>query len=489
MLRIARLNDRTGRYYLADLAAELDGVDLVDGSSRDASGGTWLGAGAAGLGLSGRVGPAPLAEVLRGAHPLTGRRLSVHRTAVSGYDLTFAAPKSVSALFALGGPEGARASLDAHRSAVDAAMAYVTSHAVAVRRGSGDERRLEPVEGVVAASFTHGVSRALDPHLHTHVVVANLAHGTDGRWTAIDGRGLSAHARAAGALYDAQVRHALVARLGTSWSMRGSGAYELAQIDPLLLGVLSVRRAEIRERVAVGFGGDAGSVSRRARTVAWAATRDPKAQEITARALRASWHDRARDVGASIDGLVLDGRHVPRVHAEGSVDEHRFAAALWTAPHGGVARRDVVAAWAWALEGGTPVAAAERCVDAIARWDGGVGVAERLHAPREVVPASHVLRVLGPRPSVPHELALWLSASGALDRYRRRWLPDNPSQTCTGPRSFSERARMPARQLLEHLALTREVDETLVRLGRGRGRNRRVERSAGPDSFNSAGRS
>ena len=479
MLRVARLSDRTGRYYLADLATELEGVHLADRPGRAAPGGTWLGASAAGLGLSGPVDPAAFGEVLHGAHPSTGRRLGSRRTAVSAYDLTFAAPKSVSILFALGGPEGAGASLDAHRTAVHAAMAYVSSHAVAVRRGSGDERRLEPVEGVVAAAFTHGVSRALDPHVHTHVVVANLAHGTDGRWTAIDARGLYAHARAAGALYDAHVRHGLVTRLGSSWSLRRSGAYELAQVDPVLLGALSMRSAEIRAHMAQRAASGTGGSSARARTVAWAATRDDKVPKMTVEALRASWQGRAVDAGVVLEGPALDGRDVRRQDRRASaVDEHRFAGRLWTAPHGGVARRDVVAAWASAVEDGTPVLDAERCVDAIAEWGSAVGVAERVRAPRDVVPATYALRLLGPRPVRPDDLALWLGASHAIDRYRRRWPPFDPSQPLAA--SFSERGRMSARQLAEHLGVTREVDATLVRLGRGHGHDRVLERAAGP---------
>ena len=37
-----------------------------------------------------------------------------------------------------------------------------------------------------AAAFGHRSSRAGDPLLHTHVVVANGTQGPDGRWTALD---------------------------------------------------------------------------------------------------------------------------------------------------------------------------------------------------------------------------------------------------------------------------------------------------------------
>jgi hypothetical protein len=42
--------------------------------------------------------------------------------------------------------------------------------------------------GYVAASFTEYTSRADDPQLHTHVVVANKVKGLDGKWRTVDGR-------------------------------------------------------------------------------------------------------------------------------------------------------------------------------------------------------------------------------------------------------------------------------------------------------------
>ncbi len=43
-------------------------------------------------------------------------------------------------------------------------------------------------EGIVAAAFRQHTSRALDPQLHTHVVIANRVRSDDGRWLALDAR-------------------------------------------------------------------------------------------------------------------------------------------------------------------------------------------------------------------------------------------------------------------------------------------------------------
>ena len=71
--------------------------------------------------------------------------------------------------------------------------------------------------GFVAARFRHRTSRAGDPHLHWHVLVANMAQGIDGRWSALDGTALYAAKRTAGVMFQTAMRRELTARLGVEW--------------------------------------------------------------------------------------------------------------------------------------------------------------------------------------------------------------------------------------------------------------------------------
>ena len=212
MLLVTALSDRAGGYYLADLAGELGplgvaGPPEVAGGCRtgEQGHGCWVGRGR-GPRAARAGGGRDLGTVLSGAAPATGRRLAGRAAAVSAFDLTFSAPKSVSVLVALGAPEVAgRCSGPTRRRSAGPS----TTWPITGRRCAGPTSwsvRCCATRGIVGAAFTHGTSRALDPHLHTHVVVANLAQGPDGRWSALDGRGLFAHARAAGALYDARLR-------------------------------------------------------------------------------------------------------------------------------------------------------------------------------------------------------------------------------------------------------------------------------------------
>ena len=115
---------------------------------------------------------------------------------------------------AAGGQRGAPA-------AWQAALAYLEDEACVTRRGKNGVQR-EHAGGFVAAAYQHRTSRAQDPHLHTHVIVANMAQSpSDGKWRALDGEPiLKSYRLAAGYLYQAQLRAELPARWGWSGSSR-----------------------------------------------------------------------------------------------------------------------------------------------------------------------------------------------------------------------------------------------------------------------------
>ena len=252
MLRVAKVRSGGHAYYL-----EVAGNGAGTGVEAP---GRWLGTGAAALGLRGEVHGDALGAVLRGDDPLTMRRLgrSHDRVTVAGFDLSFCAPKSVSMLHALGPPEVAGEVLAAHERAVDAALDYVERRAVAVRRPAGGALVPVEAEAVAAAGFVHRVSRALDPHLHSHVVMANLGRGPEGRFSALDGRGVYAYSPAAGALYHAELRHELTVRLGVGWEPLRHGRGDIAGIGVEARRAFSQRAAAIAEHLSARRRGDPG---------------------------------------------------------------------------------------------------------------------------------------------------------------------------------------------------------------------------------------
>src|SRR6202453_5192033 len=195
---------RSGEYYIATVAEGREAYYTGSGESP----GFWLGEGARRLGLEGAVAPDELRQVLAGISPsgeiLTAGRVDEAKR-VAGFDLTWSAPKSVSLLFGLSEPATSAIVRGVHEDAVDQALGYLERHALAVRRGAGGQSILG-AEGLVAAAFTHRTSRAGDPQLHTHVLVANVAKGVDGIWSAPSSRLLYNHSRTAGFLYQSALR-------------------------------------------------------------------------------------------------------------------------------------------------------------------------------------------------------------------------------------------------------------------------------------------
>jgi conjugative relaxase-like TrwC/TraI family protein len=187
-------------------------------SGHGESPGRWYGAGATGLGLQGEASLVGFRRMFEGCHPDTGELLGrPHgRNAVPAFDVVLRPTKSVSILYGLGNPVTGRAVLAAHHAGVREATAYLDDH-LGTRRGHGGHQHVDG-RGLLAVGFDHRTSREGDPLLHTHLVVANRVQGPDGRWTALDGRGLYRHRLAADAIYRAAYQHELVRTLGVEWA-------------------------------------------------------------------------------------------------------------------------------------------------------------------------------------------------------------------------------------------------------------------------------
>ena len=181
-----------------------------DEAHRDAS--AWYGRGVQAIGLSGAVESEAFEKVLEGFVP-DGRQLrrkerdgSIHHR--PGVDVTLSAPKSVSLAALVGGD---RRIIKAHDKAVKRTLDWIENRAV-------ETRLMDPRTGamvrkayqkMVAARFTHDTSRNLDPQLHTHAVIANMALGEDGRWRTMADGGIFRDKMAIGAIYRAELARGL----------------------------------------------------------------------------------------------------------------------------------------------------------------------------------------------------------------------------------------------------------------------------------------
>ena len=184
---------------------------------------------------------------------------------------------------------------------------------------------------MIAAEFDHRTSRAGDPQLHTHVLVANKSRGVDGRWSALDGRLLYRHAKTAGFVYQAVLRSELTERLGVGWTRREHGVGEIAGVPAEVLRAFSRRRVEIEaelERV--------GASGRTAAQTAALATRRSKDYDVTPEQLRPDWRARAGELGFGVEELATLLRQPPQ--PERRIERPELFAEL-ASPSGLTARR------------------------------------------------------------------------------------------------------------------------------------------------------
>ena len=127
------------------------------------------------------------------------------------------------------------------------------------------------------AAFEHRTSRAGDPQLHTHLVVPNLLHGADGKWSAVDSKAIFRNAMTASYVYQAVLRGQLTQRLGVDWTTPVKGIAEVAGLPPDLLGTFSTRRRQILQAMR-----QAGTSGPNAEQAACLATRpDPPSRPVS----------------------------------------------------------------------------------------------------------------------------------------------------------------------------------------------------------------
>ncbi|SDT36502.1 MobF family relaxase [Jiangella sp. DSM 45060] len=228
---------------------------------------------------------------------------------VSGFDVTFSPPKSVSVMWALA-DHGVREQIyEAHREAVADVIATIEREVARTRIGTNGVAQVETA-GVIAAAFDHWDSRAGDPQLHTHVVIANRVQGPDGKWRTLDSRGSLFPATVAmSELYDNLLADHVTARLGVGWRVRGqpakskNTAWELDAVSDDLVAAFSTRSSEIEreaDRLIADYRKRHGrsptdKVKLRLRQIATLATR-PAKEIRTLSEMAHDWRDRAAAV-------------------------------------------------------------------------------------------------------------------------------------------------------------------------------------------------
>ena len=270
----------------AGMSKYLTAEAAVEYYAQEQSPSSWGGKGAELMGLEGPVAERELTAVLNGhvmqtndagekelvqlgrtrINKETGERTKEHR---AGSDMTFAPPKSVSLEALVFGNDTA---LEAHRAGVSQALDYMEKHAAQTRI----DGKMVETGNLLYAQFEHVTSRAGDPLLHTHTLVAN-ATMLDGKAYSLSNEKLMQHRTTADSIYlNAMAEHLENAGIRTVWNGRGS--FEIEGYTRENIEVFSKRNAEISQQLEAR-GETKESASWEARQVGNHDTRADKAKD------------------------------------------------------------------------------------------------------------------------------------------------------------------------------------------------------------------
>jgi conjugative relaxase-like TrwC/TraI family protein len=271
--------------------------------------GQWFGNGAEQLGLSGEVTTEDFRSVLRGFRPASAEVL-VHKAngyedRRAGWDATFNAPKSVSIQGLVGDDHQL---IEAHRKSVSRALEELEHFALSRRRGGSE---WVVTDNVVAARFDHVAARPTssvgggygpDPHLHTHVVIANMTRRPDGVWRGLDPVEIYRAQTFATAIYRSELARE-VQQLGYRIKVGDhDGRWELDGYTREQVMAFSRRRQDIEQALArEGLAGAeaAQNIAHRTRL-----RKDHRDEE----SLREEWRSRAQGYGIDVEGHLSQSR-------------------------------------------------------------------------------------------------------------------------------------------------------------------------------------
>lgn len=241
--------DYVGRQTLPDTGINPDGDGIVGyydaGLSRWEPVGHWGGRQADAEGLD-QVRRVELARMVSGLDPNTGVPLGhlPRQGAAVAWDLTFATPKSVSALWALSPTPTRDAIVDAVDVAAAVALELVDRDGAFTRVGPRGAVQVVDAAGLRAAQFRQVTSRAGDPHLHVHTLICSRVQAPDGSWHALDARWLVRYQQAIGRVFDHELGVELQRRLDLrlDWS---TGHPEVGGVPESLTRMWSQRHTQI----------------------------------------------------------------------------------------------------------------------------------------------------------------------------------------------------------------------------------------------------
>ncbi|MFP1132940.1 MobF family relaxase [Asticcacaulis sp. W401b] len=330
MLKITRLKSasRSGDYYGKDdyyVTGEANSPNLI-----------WGGEGASLLGLTGDANSLDFKKVLNGINPdPDGPALSRVDEALRaqaepegrdpdkplpkhapGWDMTFSATKSASIMALVAGDDRIQS---AFNRSVQTAMVYAEKHFSITRQRTEGGKIAHLLTGnLTYATTSHSMSRAGDPEMHNHVVLANATRLDDGGWRALETDALYKHQQFLGNIQKAEFAHELI-KLGynlvqgntqgtweiAEFSSSHRGENEKAGVGPAdhLMETFSKRHQQIISKIAAAEAEKGRELTKGERQTLILQDR-PKKLLTDREVQQALWREVANEAGVDLDRIV-----------------------------------------------------------------------------------------------------------------------------------------------------------------------------------------
>ena len=264
----------------------------------------WACKGAGLLGLDDIAEAEQVERLAKGFHPLTGKALvrGAGNAHVMGLDMTFSAPKDVSAVFAGANATTRDALIECLQGAAKTALDFAESNTV-TRHGQGGLVK-QVADAAIAACYTHFASRALDPQLHIHAFMFNVGKRHDSsEWSALEHRPQFERKLATGILF----RVELASRLkNLGFDVQPAGPYFTVNgISDEQRQALSTRSVQIAQYMQEhGMTDSADSTSR-----------DAAAKQSRAAKKEPSFAELSKHFESLAEGLGLTHEHIESMRA------------------------------------------------------------------------------------------------------------------------------------------------------------------------------
>ena len=230
-------------------------------------------------------------------------------------EVVIPAPKWISVLAGILGPETRVDIVEAHKQAVSASVEVLAREYSWISSRNNNLVRYEPAHGLSGVEFVHMTSRSRDPHLHSHLLLSNSALGTSSKRRALDFTTLRYGADHLERVYLIQLGQSLA--VSTNWRRRDLLRIDLAAVtsgfadnEEMAKHLASTRVFSQRTTAILTDMASYGTQSANSAKVAAFRTRGAKRLDDNPQEMIDGWTQRAiREMGA-LDFEFIQGKKV-----------------------------------------------------------------------------------------------------------------------------------------------------------------------------------